>query len=152
MEINATLLIQLAALVLLLTWLSHFLLNPLLELFSERERRTSGLAAAANKLNAQAGKNSSEIEQTLTSAQREGERVRSEFKMQAQQHHEHVLKQAKQQARQQMQQTQQNLAEQTAQLKKQLQQQRSELTRELFHRLVTPATSSQNHQTLPGEK
>lgn len=149
MEVNATLLIQLAAFVLLLTWLSHFLLNPLLELFSEREQRTSGVAAAAGELNAQAGKNSGEIEQILTAARRESERIQSEFKAQAQQHRDQVLTQAKQQARQHMQQAREDLAGETTHLKKQLEQQQGELTRELFDRLVTPSTSS---QTSPEKK
>ncbi|MEM7495478.1 MAG: ATP synthase F0 subunit B [Myxococcota bacterium] len=152
MEVNATLLMQLAVLVLLLAWLSHFLLNPLLELFSERERRTNGVAAAASQLNAQAGENSGEIEQILASARRESERIQLEFKAQAQQHREQVLTQAKQQARQHMQQARQDLAGETTRLKKQLRQQQNGLARELFDRLVTPSTSRQHRQALPGEK
>ena len=68
MEINATLLLQLAIVLLLVGWLSGYIYGPLFELFEERERRITGARLQAKDLMRSAENQEKEINDTLATA------------------------------------------------------------------------------------
>ena len=69
MELNATLLLQLAIFLGLLAWLSNVLFAPMSKVFDERERRIDGAADEALALRAGADEKAHLIEQKLAEAQ-----------------------------------------------------------------------------------
>lgn len=75
MEVNATLLLQLAMFLLLLAWLSTFLFSPFLRLYDERERRIEGAAGEAKQLRAGADEKAGLIEARMREAQDEARQI-----------------------------------------------------------------------------
>lgn len=75
MEVNATLLLQLAMFLLLLAWLSTFLFSPFLRLYDERERRIEGAAGEAKQLRAGAAEKADLIDARLKEAQDEARKI-----------------------------------------------------------------------------
>ncbi len=69
MELNATLLIQLAIFLGLLAWLANVLFAPMGKVFDERERRIDGAADEAVEMRAGADEKAHLIDQKLAEAQ-----------------------------------------------------------------------------------
>lgn len=69
MELNATLLLQLALFLGLLAWLSNVLFAPMSKVFDERERRIDGAADEALAMRAGANEKAQLIEEKLAGAQ-----------------------------------------------------------------------------------
>jgi F0F1-type ATP synthase membrane subunit b/b' len=74
-ELNATLLLQMALLIGLVLWLSPVLFGPALRLFEERDRRIHGAAEEAKRQLSAAGEKSAAVEQRLQAAQAEARGV-----------------------------------------------------------------------------
>jgi F-type H+-transporting ATPase subunit b len=75
MEINATLLVQLAMFLFLLAFLSRFLFGPLLKLVEEREKRIEGAASEAKLLRASADQAAGTIDEQMAKAHADAKRV-----------------------------------------------------------------------------
>ena len=75
MEVNATLLLQLALFLLLLAWLSTFLFSPFLRLYDERERRIEGAAGEAKRLRRGAAEKADLIDARMRDAQEEARKI-----------------------------------------------------------------------------
>jgi len=82
-ELNATFLIQLALVCLLLVWLTPMLFEPFMRLFEERERRIVGASADAKKLAGSAEERTAMIAQKTSEAQAEARKVLTSFRDQA---------------------------------------------------------------------
>lgn len=80
MEVNVTLLIQLALFLVLLAGLSKFLFTPFLRIYDERERRIEGAAAEAARMVAGSDHKAEAIESTLRSAQDEARSILRELR------------------------------------------------------------------------
>lgn len=80
MEVNVTLLIQLALFLVLLAGLSRFLFAPFLRIYDERERRIEGAAAEATQLLAGSDRKSEQIETRLRDAQDEARQILRELR------------------------------------------------------------------------
>lgn len=82
MEVNATFLLQLALILLLLAWLSNFLFKPFLHLYDERERRIEGAAEEAKQLRAGADEKAVLVANRLKAAQDEARIILRELREQ----------------------------------------------------------------------
>ena len=82
MELNATFLLQLAMFLLLLSWLSEFLFQPLFKLFEERERRIEGAAKEAEALKAGADDAAARIDAEVSKATADARTVLTELRQQ----------------------------------------------------------------------
>lgn len=94
MELNITLVIQLALFISLFLWLSNVILYPLLDLFEEREKRIEGAALEAKELSEHATASAGEIDGKLNAARQEARtilaRLRSEGQDIEKQYTEHA--------------------------------------------------------------
>lgn len=102
MEINITILFQIAVFLVLLGWLSRFLFKPLLALIDERERRIVGARAEAQELLAAADERKKDIEVRIMAAQKAARSVLEELKSEGVAHHRKVLEEAQLQAHAQL--------------------------------------------------
>lgn len=82
MEVNATFLLQLVLILLLLAWLSNFLFNPFLRLYDEREKRIEGAAEEAKALRAGADEKADLVESRMKTAQDEARQILRELREQ----------------------------------------------------------------------
>lgn len=98
MEINATLLLQLALFLLLLAWLSSFLFSPFLRLYEERDRRIEGAAAEAKHLRAGADEKAGLIEARMREAQDEARKILHELRENAQARERQIVEEARRKA------------------------------------------------------
>jgi F-type H+-transporting ATPase subunit b len=77
MEINATIIVQLAVILTLMLWLSKVLFKPLLRLFDEREARISGARAEAKALEEQGLDKAHYIDERMKRAQKDARDILS---------------------------------------------------------------------------
>ena len=98
MEINATILLQLAIFLSLLAWLSKVLFAPLLAVFDEREKRIEGAGEQALLLRASADEAASHIEARMLEAQAESRRVLQELRESAANVERGIVQEARDQA------------------------------------------------------
>lgn len=82
MEVNATFLLQLGLILLLLAWLSRFLFTPFLRLYDEREKRIEGAAEEAKQLRAGADEQADLVASRMKAAQEEARHILRELREQ----------------------------------------------------------------------
>lgn len=82
MEVNATFLLQLVLILLLLAWLSNFLFTPFLRLYDEREKRIEGAAEEAKTLRAGADEKADLVASRMKVAQDEARQILRELREQ----------------------------------------------------------------------
>lgn len=83
MEINATILLQLALFLVLMVMLSQFLFQPLMRLFDARERRIDGAQEEAKQYRENADQKAAIIEERVNHARQEARETLNEFKARA---------------------------------------------------------------------
>ena len=83
MEINATILLQLALFLVLMVMLSQFLFQPLLRLFDARERRIDGAQEEAKQYRENADQKAAIIEERVHHARQEARETLNDFKARA---------------------------------------------------------------------
>jgi len=71
MEINASIIVQLAVILTLMLWLSKVLFRPIMQLFDEREARIQGAKAEAKALEVQGNDKENLIDERMRRAQKE---------------------------------------------------------------------------------
>ncbi|MBL4818165.1 MAG: hypothetical protein JKY15_02890 [Deltaproteobacteria bacterium] len=120
MEVDGTLLIQMALFLGLLGFLSKFLFTPMITLFEERERRIEGARQETIVLQRQAQKNLDEIERRVHEAQREAKQALLELKAEGARFHREVLDKAREDCMQRLRQSQEELRLETERLRKEL--------------------------------
>ncbi len=84
MELNATVLIQAVIILVLMAWMSPVLFGPLMKVFDERERRTHGAAAEAEKYLGAADEKTAYVEQKTKEAQARARTVLTSLREKAQ--------------------------------------------------------------------
>lgn len=75
MEINASIIVQLAVILTLMLWLSKVLFRPIMQLFDEREARIQGAKAEAKALEDQGQDKEAFIDERMRRAQKEAREV-----------------------------------------------------------------------------
>jgi F-type H+-transporting ATPase subunit b len=83
-ELNATVLIQAVIILVLMAWMSPVLFGPLMKVFDERERRTHGAAADAEKYLGAADEKTAFVEQKTKEAQAKARTVLTSLREKAQ--------------------------------------------------------------------
>jgi F-type H+-transporting ATPase subunit b len=83
-ELNATVLIQAVIILVLMAWMSPVLFGPLMKVFDERERRTHGAAAEAEKYLGAADEKTAYVEQKTKEAQARARTVLTSLREKAQ--------------------------------------------------------------------
>ena len=91
MEINATVLLQLALFLILMVMLSQFLFRPLLQLFDARERRIDGAQEEAKQYRENADEKAAIIEERVHQARQEARETLNDFKNRAKAREEEIL-------------------------------------------------------------
>jgi F-type H+-transporting ATPase subunit b len=97
-ELNATLLLQLAGFLFLLAFLSKALFEPFLRLFEERERRIEGARASAGQYENLVEEKAMEIDQRLSIAQKEARAILLGLKEEGNKTHAKLVEQAREDA------------------------------------------------------
>jgi F-type H+-transporting ATPase subunit b len=98
MELNATLLIQAAIVLVLMAWLSPVLFGPLLKVFDEREKRIHGAAEEARKRLGSADEKSALVEQKTKEAQAQARLILTGIREQAKAKEAQLLDKAREDA------------------------------------------------------
>ena len=80
MEINATIIVQLAVILTLMLWLSKVLFAPLMRLFDEREARIAGARAEAKALEEQSSDRASYIDERMRRAQKDAREILNQLR------------------------------------------------------------------------
>ena len=91
MEINATVLLQLALFLILMVMLSQFLFRPLLQLFDARERRIDGAQEEAKQYRENADEKAAIIEERVHQARQEARETLNDFKNRAKVREDEIL-------------------------------------------------------------
>ena len=91
MEINATVLLQLAMFLILMVMLSQFLFRPLLQLFDARERRIDGAQEEAKQYRENADQKAAIIEGRVQEARQEARETLNDFKARAKERENEIL-------------------------------------------------------------
>ena len=91
MEINATVLLQLALFLVLMVMLFQFLFRPLLELFDARERRIDGAQEEAKQYRENADQKAAIIEERVFQARQEARETLNDFKVRAKTRENEIL-------------------------------------------------------------
>jgi F-type H+-transporting ATPase subunit b len=97
-ELNATILLQLAAFLFLLSFLSKMLFEPFLRLFEERERRIEGAQKSAGQYESLVAEKASQIDLRLGDAQREARATLVKLKEEGAKTQTKLIEQAKEEA------------------------------------------------------
>lgn len=82
MEINATIIVQLAVILTLMLWLSKVLFAPLMRLFDEREARIAGAKAEAKALEEQSSDRATYIDERMRRAQKDAREILAQLRAQ----------------------------------------------------------------------
>jgi F-type H+-transporting ATPase subunit b len=98
LEINATLLLQLALFLVLLVWLSTFLTAPLMRIYDERERRIEGAADEALKLRDGVSEKAGLVDERLKEANAEARQVLDQLRKKGQEKERELLDAARDKA------------------------------------------------------
>lgn len=120
MEINATLLLQLALFLVLLVWLSTVLISPLLRIYEERERRIEGAADEAVKLRQGASEKADLVDQRLKEANAEARQILDQLRAKGQEKEREIVDAAREKAGSQLADAQAELFAATEEIKGEL--------------------------------
>ncbi len=120
MELNATLLIQAAIVLVLMAWLSPVLFGPLMRVFEERERRIHGAAEEARLRLGTADEKAAIVEQKTKEAQAEARLILVDLRERAKQQETVVLGKARDDAGQRLEDARAELFDATETARKQL--------------------------------
>lgn len=135
MEVNGTLLIQLALFLSLLGFLSNFLFSPILKLFEERERRIDGAKQEAGLLSKKAQEKLEEVESRIHAAQREAKQTLFALQAEGARFHREILEAARAETQKRLRESQEDLAQQITRLRGELLDIESDLTAQIVQRL-----------------
>lgn len=102
MEINITILFQIATFLVLLGWLSRFLFKPLLQLVDERERRIDGARSEAHDIMLAAHERKKEVEVRIGAAQKEARTLLDSLKKEGIAYQQAVIEKAHKDAQEQL--------------------------------------------------
>jgi F-type H+-transporting ATPase subunit b len=97
-ELNATILLQLAAFLFLLSFLSKMLFEPFLRLFEEREKRIEGAQKSAGQYESMVEEKAKLIDDRLTAAQRDARATLVKLKEEGQKTQTKLVEQAREEA------------------------------------------------------
>ncbi|MEM7403020.1 MAG: hypothetical protein AAF310_03265 [Myxococcota bacterium] len=136
MEIDGTLLIQLAIFLLVLTGLSQLLLSPVLRLLQEREQVTEGMQQEAQQMFAQAQLLRQQVQQTLTTARRKGLHVQRQLVVQGEQLRQEAIDKSRQQSAHKLHEARQQQRQEVAQCHKVLQQRTQQMSQQVVNCLT----------------
>jgi F-type H+-transporting ATPase subunit b len=145
MEVNSTLLIQLAIFLSLLGILSRSLFTPMLKLFEERERRIQGAQAEAAELHKQAQAKLEETERRIHAAQREAKQVLFDLQAEGARFHREILDKAREEAQKRMQEASWELAAQVSGLRQELSGEQGPLSQLLVGKFLSSPSNSKAH-------
>lgn len=99
MEINATIIVQIAVFLTLMLWLSKVLFAPLMRLFDERELRIQGSREEAKALDEQGHQKLAYVEERMKQAQREAREMLASLKAEGALYHRRLVDDARAKAR-----------------------------------------------------
>jgi F-type H+-transporting ATPase subunit b len=102
MELNATIIVQLAVILTLMLWLSKVLFGPLLRLFDEREARIQGAKAEAQALEGQSADKAVYIDERMKRAQKDAREILSSLKAEGAAYQRQLTDKARSEAREKM--------------------------------------------------
>jgi F-type H+-transporting ATPase subunit b len=102
MEINATIIVQLAVVLTLMLWLSKVLFAPLMRLFDEREARIQGAKEQAKALEEQGQHKLAYVEERMKVAQREAREMLTGLKAEGAAYHRKLIDSARAEAREKL--------------------------------------------------
>jgi F-type H+-transporting ATPase subunit b len=120
MEINATILLQLALFLVLMVLLSQFLFQPLLRLFDARERRIDGAQEEAKQYRENADQKAAIIEERVHQARQEARETLNEFKTRAKSREDEIIGAAREVSQTRLSDARQTLEQQMEQAKSKL--------------------------------
>jgi F-type H+-transporting ATPase subunit b len=120
MEINATILLQLALFLVLMVLLSQFLFQPLLRLFDARERRIDGAQEEAKQYRENADQKAAIIEERVQHARQEARETLNEFKVRAKGREDEIIGAAREVSQTRLNDARQTLEQQMEQAKTKL--------------------------------
>jgi F-type H+-transporting ATPase subunit b len=120
MEINATILLQLALFLVLMVLLSQFLFQPLLRLFDARERRIDGAQEEAKQYRENADQKAAIIEERVQDARHEARETLNDFKARAKDREDEIIGAAREHSQARLNEARQTLEQQVQQAKAKL--------------------------------
>lgn len=142
MEINATIIVQLAVILTLMLWLSKVLFAPLMRLFDEREARIQGAKAQAKALEEQSDSQASVIDERMRIAQKEAREILNESRAKGVAFQRQVIDKARAEARDKIAAAKKQIEEELVQARAQMKPFVEENTNLLVMKFVSPDNAS----------
>lgn len=142
MEINATLVVQMAVFLLLFAFVTPVLFRPLMRLFDERDQRIEGARRQAGDLQKQVHQKIEEVELQVKDAQRNAKQTLEQLKAQASNMQREILDQARGKANEELQKARIELQNSTQKVRDELKGETTELADMVVRKFVESKTSS----------
>jgi F-type H+-transporting ATPase subunit b len=136
MELNITLVLQLAMFFGLFVWLSNVILYPLLDLFEERENRIEGAAKLATELRASADESAGVIDEKLGEARMEARKILAGLREEGLQTESHLIDSARTAATEKIEDARSQLAQSGTSVRQTLESRADELAEEIVQKIL----------------
>ncbi len=136
MELNITILVQLAMFIGLFVWLSNVILYPLLDLFQERENRIEGAAKLATDLRASADESAGIIDEKLTEARQDARKILAGLREEGQKTESHLIDSARTEAAAKLEEARGQLAQSSEAVRQTLDTRADELAEEIVQKIL----------------
>ncbi len=135
-DLNFTIIIQLAVVLSLMIILSRVAFKPFLNLLQARRERIEGAEARARDLELRAEKLIEQYREAISAAQAQGATLREELRKESLAKDMEILQKAMEEANQTVQQMQKKIAEETESARAELRRQAQSLSREIAARIL----------------
>jgi F-type H+-transporting ATPase subunit b len=135
-ELNATFLLQLAIILVLLAWLSPVLFAPMLKLFDEREKRIHGAAEDAKRYLGAADEKAALIEERTKAAMADARKVLADLRGKAQNAEKDILDAARAKAGERLESARVELAKATEGARASLQSDTEKLAKDIVEKVL----------------
>ena len=136
MEVNATFLLQLALICLLMFFLEPILFRPIMRLFDEREKRIVGAADEAKRTLGAADEKSHLAEQKTAAAQAEARKVLADLRAEGSKREAQIVEQARAASSQRLEEAREQLFEATEQARRQLKDDAKKISDEIVSKVL----------------
>jgi len=135
-EVNASVLLQLATFLVVLVWLSNVLIAPLMRIYDERERRIEGAADEALRLRDGVGETAELIDQRLKEANNDARKILDELRVKGQEKEREFIDQARDKAASRIEDAQAELFAATEEIKGELKTSSAKIADEITNKVL----------------